>query len=70
MSKVISTRIDDLRGIAAGFLFGQLLLVTVGKSSVCECRGGVRWECSWLPFSASISSLLSLWVWEDAILDF
>ena len=40
MSKVISTRIDDLRGIAAGFLFGQLLLVTVGKSSVCECRGG------------------------------
>ena len=40
MSKVISTSIDDLRGIAAGFLFGQLLLVTVGKSSVCECRGG------------------------------
>ena len=67
MRKVISTGIHDFRGMAAGFLFGQLLLVMVGKSSVCEWRRCV-W-CSCLPFSAPISSLLSLWVWEDATLD-
>lgn len=70
MRKMISTRIDGFRGMAAGFLFGQLLLVTVGKSSVCKWWRCVRWECSWLLFSASISPLLSLWVWEEATLAF